>query len=71
MVSPRPNILRGEKCGDYVSHFFDNDGLGYIGNHNITDFCDYCQYSNGNNYHEERIGQSFSNRWSSLGLHYR
>lgn len=71
MALPRSNILHGEKCGDYVSQFFANDGLGYIGNHNSTDFCGYCQDSNDKNYHEERIGRSFSNRWFSLGLHSR
>ncbi|KAI7893457.1 ABC-2 type transporter-domain-containing protein [Mucor mucedo] len=58
----------GQNCGDYMSEFFSDGGLGYIGNPNSTDYCDYCQYSTGNDYFESRIGWSFSNRWRNFGI---
>lgn len=58
----------GQSCGEYMANFFDNGGLGYIANPNSTDFCNYCQYSVGNEYYEERIGWHFSNRWRNFGI---
>ncbi|CAO3625872.1 unnamed protein product [Mucor fragilis] len=58
----------GRNCGEYMADFFADGGLGYIGNPNGTDYCDYCQYSIGNDYYETNIGWSFSNRWRNFGL---
>ncbi|CEP18981.1 hypothetical protein [Parasitella parasitica] len=63
-IKPPP----GETCGDYMADFFADGGLGYIANPNSTDYCDYCQYSIGNDYYETNIGWSFSNRWRNFGL---
>jgi ABC-type multidrug transport system permease subunit len=58
----------GQTCGDYMADFFSNGGLGYLGNPNSTDYCDYCQYTVGNEYYETRLGWSFSNRWRDFGV---
>ncbi|GAA5811509.1 hypothetical protein MFLAVUS_004946 [Mucor flavus] len=58
----------GQNCGDYMTEFFADGGLGYIGNPNSTDFCDYCQYTTGNDYYESRLGWSFDNRWRNFGI---
>jgi ABC-type multidrug transport system permease subunit len=58
----------GETCGSYMADFFADGGLGYIGNPNSTDMCDYCQYSLGNDYYESRIGWNFGNRWRNFGI---
>ena len=57
-----------QTCGDYMANFFADGGLGYVSNPNSTDYCDYCQYSVGNDYFETNIGWSFSNRWRNFGL---
>ncbi|CAO3627721.1 unnamed protein product [Mucor fragilis] len=62
------NTPPGSTCGEYMSQYFADGGLGYLGNPNSTDLCDYCQYSTGNDYYEYRIGWSFSNRWRNFGL---
>lgn len=58
----------GQTCGQYMANFFDNGGLGYIANPNSTDYCNYCQYTVGNEFYEERIGWHFSNRWRNFGI---
>jgi ABC-type multidrug transport system ATPase subunit/ABC-type multidrug transport system permease subunit len=58
----------GQTCGNYMSEFFADGGLGYIGNPNSTDYCDYCQYSISNEYYETRIGWSFADRWRDFGI---
>ncbi|KAI9009372.1 ABC-2 type transporter-domain-containing protein [Phycomyces nitens] len=58
----------GQTCGQYMSEFFGNGGLGYIGNPDSTDLCDYCQYTAGNDFYEARIGWSFDNRWRDFGI---
>ncbi|OBZ88633.1 ABC transporter G family member 21 [Choanephora cucurbitarum] len=58
----------GQTCGQYMSEYFASGGLGYVTNPDSTDYCNYCQYSTGNEYYETRIGWSFSNRWRNFGI---
>ncbi|PHZ11067.1 ABC transporter G family protein [Rhizopus microsporus ATCC 52813] len=58
----------GMTCGQYMADFFKSGGSGYLGNENATGMCDYCPYSYGNEFYEERIGWSFSNRWRDFGI---
>jgi ABC-type multidrug transport system permease subunit len=62
------NAPPGQTCGEYMESFFEDGGLGYLGNPNGTDVCQYCQYNYGNDFYEERIGWSFSNRWRDFGI---
>ncbi|KAI8051379.1 ABC-2 type transporter-domain-containing protein [Gilbertella persicaria] len=62
------NAPSGQSCQDYMSEFFQSGGPGYLGNPDATGSCNYCQYSTGNDYFEERIGWSFSNRWRDFGI---
>ncbi|RCH82250.1 hypothetical protein CU098_004602, partial [Rhizopus stolonifer] len=57
------NAPPGQTCQEYMSDFFASGGLGYLGNPNGTDVCNYCQYNTGGDFYEQRIGWSFSNRW--------
>ncbi|CAO3676817.1 hypothetical protein G6F70_002214 [Rhizopus microsporus] len=58
----------GMTCGQYMADFFNAGGSGYLGNENATGMCDYCPYKYGNEFYEERIGWSFSNRWRDFGI---
>jgi ABC-type multidrug transport system permease subunit len=62
------NAPPGQTCGDYFKAFFDMGGAGYLGNPNATNTCDYCQYTTGSDFYEQRIGWSYSNRWRDFGI---
>ncbi|KAI8095109.1 ABC-2 type transporter-domain-containing protein [Gilbertella persicaria] len=62
------NAPPGQTCQEYMSDFFASGGLGYLGNPNGTDVCNYCQYNTGGDFYEQRIGWSFSNRWRDFGI---
>ncbi|KAI8354605.1 ABC-2 type transporter-domain-containing protein [Choanephora cucurbitarum] len=62
------NAPSGQTCQQYMSEFFQSGGPGYLGNPDASGSCNYCQYSRGNDYYEQRIGWSFSNRWRDFGI---
>ncbi|KAI8876069.1 hypothetical protein K501DRAFT_201265, partial [Backusella circina FSU 941] len=62
------NAPPGQTCGEYFNAFFNMGGAGYLGNPNATDTCDYCQFTTGSDFYEQRIGWSYSNRWRDFGI---
>ncbi|KAI7907656.1 ABC-2 type transporter-domain-containing protein [Cokeromyces recurvatus] len=58
----------GQSCGDYMSDYFKDGGLGYVANNASTEICNYCPFSQGNDYYEARIGWSFDYRWRDFGI---
>ncbi|KAF7560816.1 hypothetical protein G7046_g3310 [Stylonectria norvegica] len=54
-------------CGDYMKPFFERGGPGYIVN-NLTQSCEYCAYSVGDEFYEP-LNLSYSNRWRDLGIY--
>lgn len=61
-------VPEGQTCGNYMSAFFSDGGAGYIENPNSTDFCNYCEYTTGNDYYESRLDWSFDSRWRNFGI---
>ncbi|KAG9245648.1 ABC-2 type transporter-domain-containing protein [Calycina marina] len=57
----------GQTCGDYMSSYFDNGGIGYLVD-NATSACEYCAYKISDQFYEA-LGLDFSNRWRDLGIY--
>ncbi|GAA5812451.1 hypothetical protein MFLAVUS_005907 [Mucor flavus] len=58
----------GQTCGGYMEPYFQSGGVGYVGNPDSTEYCDYCQYKTGADFYEKRIGWEFQNRWRNFGI---
>jgi ATP-binding cassette subfamily G (WHITE) protein 2 (SNQ2) len=56
----------GQTCGQYMENFFQAGGPGYLVN-NVTDQCQYCAYSVGDQFYVP-LDLSFDNRWRDLGI---
>jgi ABC-type multidrug transport system permease subunit len=56
----------GQTCGQYMENFFQAGGPGYLVN-NVTDQCQYCAYSVGDQFYQP-LDLSFDNRWRDLGI---
>jgi ABC-type multidrug transport system permease subunit/ABC-type multidrug transport system ATPase subunit len=61
-------VPANQTCGQYMDTFFKSGGSGYVEDENVYDTCNYCQYSVGNQFYEERIGWKFENRWRDFGI---
>ncbi|OJJ48427.1 hypothetical protein ASPZODRAFT_24059 [Penicilliopsis zonata CBS 506.65] len=55
-----------ETCGQYMSAFFADGGLGYLKD-NASSTCEYCAYKDGQQFYAE-FDMSFSDRWRDLGI---
>ncbi|CAO3634568.1 unnamed protein product [Mucor fragilis] len=62
------NSPPGMNCGDYMADFFNAGGNGYLQSNTSTGICNYCPYTKGNQFYEERIGWHFDNRWRDFGI---
>ncbi|KAI9266969.1 ABC-2 type transporter-domain-containing protein [Sporodiniella umbellata] len=62
---PVPN---GLTCGNYMSDYFTQGGIGYVVDNSTIGHCDFCNYKDGSDYYETRIGWSFENRWRNFGI---
>ncbi|KAH8808575.1 ABC-2 type transporter-domain-containing protein [Xylogone sp. PMI_703] len=61
------NAPPGQTCGEYMSNFFNNGGIGYIVN-NASSVCEYCAYAVGDQFYEP-LGLKFEHRWRDLGIY--
>ncbi|CAI4215474.1 unnamed protein product [Parascedosporium putredinis] len=55
-----------QTCGQYMSEFFTNGGLGYLVDDN-TQNCEYCAYREGDEFYRN-LGLDFGLRWRDLGI---
>lgn len=56
----------GQTCGEYMSDFFKDGGMGYLANDNTTD-CEYCAFRVGDEFYGT-LGLNFNHRWRDLGI---
>lgn len=56
----------GQDCGEYMTDFFQNGGLGYLVD-NATDACQYCAFKVGDQFYST-LDLSFDDRWRDLGI---
>ncbi|KAI9266979.1 ABC-2 type transporter-domain-containing protein [Sporodiniella umbellata] len=61
-------VPSGLTCGNYMSDYFTQGGIGYVVDNSTIGHCDFCNYKDGSDYYETRIGWSFENRWRNFGI---
>ncbi|KAF9415247.1 hypothetical protein BGZ94_000147 [Podila epigama] len=60
------NVPVGQTCGQYAAEFMKS-ATGYIKDLNATERCQYCQYSQGQDFYEG-LNMDFEHRWRNVGI---